>query len=328
MVGKVPPEELSALVFGRTGATDDRVRQGPAYGEDAAAIDPGDGTLVVSSDPVSLAAERAGRLAVPVACNDVAASGGDPAWLTVVLFLPEDDPEVADAVTGQLHEAALAADVTIVGGHSEYDRARSRPLLSVTALGTADRFVPTGGAEPGDCVLVTKGAGLEGTAILASDFRVDAREAGVDAAAIDRAVEFFEEVAVAPEARRLRSRATAMHDPTEGGLVDGLLELAAASGTVLEVERERVPVREETRALCGAMDVDPLRIFGSGALLATVPPDELEAVLASLAEAGVDAAEVGAVRSGDPPALVLDGERFEKPVRDDLYALWESTTDD
>jgi len=323
MVGKVPPDALSALVFDRTGTSVDSVLQGPAYGEDAAAIDPGDGTLVVSSDPISLAAERAGQLAVPVACNDVAASGGDPAWLTVVLFLPEDDPETADAVTGQLHEAALAADVSIVGGHTEYDPERSRPLLSVTAMGTAERFVPTGGAQPGDEVVLTGGAGLEGTAILASDFREAALEAGVDRGTVDRAVEFFEEVSVTSEARTIREHATAMHDPTEGGLVDGLLELAVASDVVVEVTRDRVPVREETRALCDALEVDPLRIFGSGALVATVPPDELDDALAALDDAGVDAVHVGTVRAGSP-ALVLDGERSEEPVRDDLYALWDS----
>nr|WP_223301850.1 AIR synthase related protein [Haladaptatus sp. R4] len=47
----------------------------PGYGEDAAAIEIGDETLVVSSDPLSLARERLGTLAVNVACNDVACSG-------------------------------------------------------------------------------------------------------------------------------------------------------------------------------------------------------------------------------------------------------------
>jgi len=324
MVGKVPPEDLAAHVFGRTGAADGRVLQGPAYGEDAAAVEVGDLTLVLSSDPISLAAERIGTLGVPVACNDLAASGADPAWLTVVLFVPEDDPAVLEAVTEQLHEAALALDVAVVGGHSEYNPELPRPLLSVTAVGFAEQFVPTGGAEPGDRVVLTKGAGIEGTAVLASDFADAALDRGIEEATLRRAVGFFDELSVLPESRVLRGVATAMHDPTEGGLVDGLLELATASGAVVDVEHERIPVRAETRALCDAMEVDPLRIFGSGALAATVPPEEVDGVLAALDERGIAAADVGAVRAGSPPALVVDGDRFEQPVEDDLYPLWDN----
>ena len=323
MVGKVPPDGLRSHVFDRTGARDDRVLQGPAYGEDAAVLDVDGATLVVSSDPISLAAERVGTLGVPVACNDVAASGADPAWLTVVLVLPEDVPEAVDAVTEQLHEAALEVGVAIVGGHSEYSTELPRPLLSLTAMGVTEQPVPTAGARPGDCVLLTKGAAIEGTAILASDFRQQLLESGVAEETLERAVEFFDELSVLPEARLLRERATAMHDPTEGGVLDGLLELASASGTVLDIDRERIPVREESRLLCESMDVDPLRTFGSGALLGTVPPDEVDATLASLEDAGIRAACIGKVRESTSPGLVLDGDKFEQPVRDDLYERWE-----
>lgn len=323
MVGKVPPTELGAYVFDRTGATDTRVSQGPAYGTDVAAIRLEDETLIVSSDPLSLAAERVGTLAVPVACNDVAAAGADPAWVTVVLFLPESDSAELDTVTDQLDAAARNLGVAIVGGHTEYNPDLPRPLLSLTAFGLADRFVPTGGAEPGDRIIVTGGAGIEGTAILASDFRPEARAQGVSDTTLDRAVGFFEEISVLPAAQILRDDATAMHDPTEGGLIDGLFELAHASGTVADAERHRVPVRSETRTLCDAMDVDPLAIFGSGALVATVAAGAVEETLTALTEAGIDAADVGEVRESGDPGLVLDGKRFEEPVRDDLYCLWE-----
>ncbi|MFB6069902.1 MAG: AIR synthase family protein [Halanaeroarchaeum sp.] len=325
MLGKVRPEDLASHVFGRTGAPDESVLQGPAYGEDAAAIDVPGGTLVVSSDPISLAIERVGTLGINVACNDVAASGAEPAWLTSVIFLPggDDAESVLDEITTQLHEAALARDVTIVGGHSEYNPALERPLLSLTCMGMAERFVSTGGARPGDHVVLTKGAAIEGTAILASDFAARLREADVDDAVLDRAVGFYDEVGVLPESRVLREHATAMHDPTEGGLVDGLLELASASDATLRIDRDAIPIREETRILTEAVGVDPLQIFGSGSLLATIPPGDVESVLADLDAAGIEAADVGTVEeSGDVP-LVLGDRSIAEPVRDDLYALWE-----
>ncbi|MFB6354764.1 MAG: AIR synthase family protein [Halobacteriales archaeon] len=321
MIGKVDPGALAELVFDRTGAADPAVRQGPGYGEDAAAIDLGDRTLVVSSDPLSLAAARLGTLAVHVAGNDVAVCGADPRWLTVVVFLPDDDGEVLDTVTAQLDEAAASAGISIVGGHSEYAPSLDRPLLSLTGLGLADRFVPTGGARPGDRLILTKGAGLEATAILATDFR-DRLEEAVEPATLEAAAGYFDEISVVPDARAVREVATAMHDPTEGGLVDGLLELASAAGVRAVVDRADVPVRDATAACCAAVGVDPLRTFGSGALLAAVPEADVDAALSSLDAAGVEAAVIGRVEAAEEPALWLDGQAFTEPVRDDLYALW------
>ncbi|XVH31707.1 AIR synthase family protein [Haloferacaceae archaeon DSL9] len=323
MIGKLDPETLAERVLTRTGAANPSVLTGAAYGEDAAAIDLGETILVVSADPISLAAERIGTLGIAVACNDVAASGGDPEWLTNVVFLPSDDPAVLDAVTEQLSDAAEDAGVTIVGGHSEYVPSLSRPLLSLTSFGTTDRYVPTGGAEPGDRIVLTKGAGIEGTAILASDFAEALWEQPDEV--LDRATGFFDEISIVPEAKAVRDVATAMHDPTEGGVVSGLVELASASGVDLVVEREAIPVREETRALCESMGVDPLRIFGSGALLATVPAREIDGVREALDRAGVEAATIGVVEGSDggESALVLDGERITDAGRDQLYPLWE-----
>ena len=318
MAGKVSPDDLCEFVFGRTGATDDVVVQGPAYGEDAAAIEWPGGQLVVSSDPISLASSQVGTLAVHVACNDVAASGADPRWLTTVIMLP--DGADLETITRDLDAAARDVGAAIVGGHSEYVDALSRPLLSLTAMGATDRFVPTGGAEPGDRILLTKAAGIEGTAVLAADFGADL---DVDDDVLDRATGFLAEISVVPDARVVREYATAMHDPTEGGVLAGALELARASDVTLAIDRESVPVREETRTLCAAAGVDPLRIFGSGALLATVPRATVGDCLEALADEGIEAAEIGEVQGGDG-GLKLDGETITGPVEDDLYSLWEA----
>ncbi|MDZ7701343.1 MAG: AIR synthase-related protein [Halobacteriales archaeon] len=114
-----------------------------------------------------------------------------------------------------------------------------------------------------------------------------------------------------------------MHDPTEGGLIDGLLELATASGVRAVVDRDDVPVREATAACCAAVDVDPLATFGSGALVAAVPEAAVAEALDELSAAEIDAAVIGSVEAAEEPGLVLDGERIDEPVRDELYALWE-----
>ncbi|MEF8881404.1 MAG: AIR synthase family protein [Halapricum sp.] len=320
MVGKLDPEALEAHVFSRTGAPDERVTLGPAPGEDAAAIDLGPDSLVVSSDPISLAAEAAGTLGVPVATNDVAVTGAEPAWLTSTIFLPNDDVEPLETVTTQLDRSARELDVAIVGGHAEVLDDLSRPLLSLTAMGRTENVCPTGGAEPGDELLLTDGAGIEGTAILATDFRESLDS--VSEGTLDRAAEFFEEISVLEAARALWPTATGLHDPTEGGVLAGVYEFAQAAGATVKLDRDAVPIRSETRTICDAMEVDPLRIFGSGALLATVDPDDRERALEDLADAGIEAAVVGHLVDGDP-VVETDRERVTAVPRDDCYVLWE-----
>ncbi len=326
MTGKLGVAALNDLISA-TGIEDPAVIQGAAYGEDAAAIDLGDRILVVSTDPLSLAAEAVGRLAVHVACNDIAASGADPQWLTNTVFLPNDDRGTRETIATQVDRAAREASVTIVGGHTEVLPALERPLLSMTAFGTTDRFLRTGGAAVGDRLILTKGAAIEATAILATDFRDSCLDAGVSAETLDSAAGFLNSVSVIEDARALRDVATAMHDPTEGGLISALVEMAAAGGHVLSVDRDRVPIRSETAACCEAMEVDPLATFGSGALLAAVPEERVEEALDALEAAGIEGASIGEVCTPEGDAesgtLLLDNERIREAPRDACYPLWE-----
>lgn len=319
MTGKFDPAVLSEFVLSRTGARNPDLLAGPAFGEDAAAIRAGDETLIVSTDPISLAAERIGQLAVTVASNDVAAAGGRPEFLLSTVLLPSDETSRLDTITEQLDAESRRLGLTIAGGHTEVVAGLDRPLCSLTCLGVADRFVPTGGASPGDRILLTKGAGIEATGVLATDFR-DRLDLPADV--LDRATTAFDDLSVMPEAAVLTPVATAMHDPTEGGVLEGLMEMAMAGSVIFDVDRDAIHVREETHAVCEAVGVDPLRVLGSGALLATVDAAAADETLAALAGEGIEAVDIGRVATGET-AVGIDGERYTEPIRDDMYALWD-----
>jgi hydrogenase expression/formation protein HypE len=92
---------------------------------------------------------------------------------------------------------------------------------------------------------------------------------------------------------------TALHDATEGGVLGGLLELAQASGHDLRVDAGRIPLSAEARAACQAWGgIDPWWALSQGTLIGAVRPEHTPAVLASLAEVGISAAEVGEMVSG------------------------------
>ncbi|MFB6281285.1 MAG: AIR synthase-related protein [Haloferacaceae archaeon] len=319
MTGKITRDVLERLVFSRTGAARPDVLAGPAYGEDAAAVRVGDRTLVASTDPVSLAAGRIGTIGVAVATNDVAAAGARPGFLLVTVLLPDPDPDLLDTITADVDAEADRLGAAVVGGHTEAVAGLDRPLLSIACLGLADRHVPTGGAAPGDRVLLTKAAGIEATAVVATDF---GDEFDLPADLREAATGFFDDLSVLPEATALAPLATAMHDPTEGGVLGGAVELAAAAGARIDIDPDAVPVREETGRVCAAAGLDPLRVLGSGALLATVAPDDVAAARDALADAGVPGRVVGRVVEG--PAEVRAGDaRYADPIRDGLYDLWE-----
>jgi hydrogenase expression/formation protein HypE len=321
-MSKLSLEELDQYVFSRTGTSSEDLLVGPREAEDAAAIQTTAGTLVVSTDPVSLAAERIGHIGIAVSSNDVAASGGVPEYVVSTILLPTLNDDLLDTITGQLDETCDQLGLTIVGGHTESVPSLDRPLLSLTCMGYTDRFVSTATATPGDRVLLTKGAGIEATAVLASDFRTSIT---ADEAVFERALSFFDELSVMPEAAVCTPVATAMHDPTEGGVLGGLVEVAHASDVDIILDSDSIPIRPATRELCTAMDLDPLRVLGSGALLATVPASDLEDTLDALEGEGITASDIGHVEtvSDDTPAVVHDSQRRAEMIRDGMYELWE-----
>src|SRR5690554_6432699 len=88
--GKLSPFVLEDLVLRKLGRRRNDVLVGAAIGEDAAVLDFGGEVCLVSSDPITGAGKGAGRLAVHISCNDIAAGGGTPVDVQVVLLLPEE----------------------------------------------------------------------------------------------------------------------------------------------------------------------------------------------------------------------------------------------
>jgi hydrogenase expression/formation protein HypE len=319
-VSKFSADELLERVYGRTGADNDSVLVGPEPGEDAAAIDVDGTTVVVSSDPVSMAADRIGRLGVTIVTNTVAAAGGDPEHVTATVLLPEHDAELLERITTQIDETARELGQSVVAGHSESVVGLERPLVSMTAMGEAAAFVPTSGAEPGDDIVLTKAAGIEATGVLATDYADELD--GLGDGTVERAADFFGDVSVLPDAAAVRSHANAMHDPTEGGVLAGLADMGLAADATMRVERDAVPVRPETEAVCEAAGLDPLRVLCSGGLLAAVPADRTDDALAALESAGVDGTVIGEVEDGEA-GVRIDGEHLDSPPKDEVYDLLE-----
>jgi hydrogenase expression/formation protein HypE len=313
-IGKLPPDRLHALVLGRLGKRRDDVLLRPAVGEDSAVVDFGDEVCVISSDPITGAGTRLGELAVHVSCNDVAANGASPVGVQVVLLLPESYPEQELAVLMEdIDKAAGELGIEVLGGHTELTSKVKEPLVVVTALGRAPRhgFVSSGGARPGDDLVISKGIGIEGTAILATDFEELLRPL-VGKEVITRSQGFWSEISVVPEGRIGAAHGvSAMHDVTEGGLYGALWEMAEASKVGVEVWQERVPIRSETALICQHLGLDPLGLISSGTMLFATPRGR--ELVDALAEEGIKAGIIGHATDG---LRVVHGKKGDKRILD------------
>ena len=313
-IGKFPPALLEKLLR-KTGVTDPRVVLGPGVGEDAAVLDLGETLLVVKSDPITFATERIGWYAVQVNANDIACTGGVPRWFLATLLVPERFTEdQAEELFTQVLDACNDIGVALVGGHSEVTQGIDRPLVAGTMLGEVarDRLVRTGGAQEGDSIVVTKGIAIEGTALLALERAEDLRKAGVSDDTITLSVELLNVmgISVLTDAQTACDTAQihSMHDVTEGGLITGLREVAAASGLGLAIEEDSVPVLPATKEVCQAIGLDPLGLLASGALLITLPPSDVPSLLSALEKKGIDGWEIGMMLASEEGLISIGRE--------------------
>jgi hydrogenase expression/formation protein HypE len=321
--GKIPVELLAGLLAELPSAPPE-VRLGPRIGEDACAIEIPSGVLVAATDPITLTAEEIGHWSVIVNANDVAVTGARPRWFLAVVLVPPGTTESAirDLFAG-IRRALICVDAHLVGGHTEVTSAVTRPIVVGQMLGLAEdgALVSSGGATSGSVVIQVGPAPVEGTAILA--WEVADRLGGLDPAALEAARAALNRPGISvvePALLAARLGATALHDPTEGGLAGGLHELAHASSVRIRVDREAVLWFKPGLAVCRALGADPWSTLASGTLLAVFPTETAQAALAAIADDGYPVAAIGIV---EPGAGVHDSDEHAIlwPDRDEVDRL-------
>lgn len=332
--GKLPAAMLAELLA-KVPHNDPRVLLGPGIGRDAAVIDIGGGRcLVAKTDPVTFATEQIGWYAVHVNANDIACMGARPAWFLATALLPPGAPDdLPGVIFDQITAACAGLGIELVGGHTEVTVGIERPIIVGVMLGEAarDEIVAGENIQAGDRVLMTRGIAIEGTALLAREAAAELTVKGVDAAMLARAraLLFDPGISIVADARALCAavRPRLMHDPTEGGIATALHELAAAANATLRVDISALRVYDETRAVCAALELDPMGLLASGALLAIISAED-EARLASRRDGGdsnwraIATVESGPARvilgAGDPATL------FPTFARDELARFFDS----
>jgi hydrogenase expression/formation protein HypE len=325
-IGKIPPDSMVRAVYSQGGKRNRRLVLGPGIGKDTAVVKLAKKLVVLTADPVTGTTKDIGEHSVQINANDIAATGAKPVWYLCTLLLPPGTSEKSLAkIMSGIDHASRILEITVAGGHTEVTRGLRRPLIAGFMIGeTGGRVLTSANMRIGDWILMTKTAGIEGTAILATDYVGQLKK--LERETIRKAQSFAKDISIVKEALSISKivGVHAMHDPTEGGVLNGLWEMAEASRLGVEVWADRIPVARETSKICSTLRLDPLKLMSSGCLLAAVAPRSVGLIVKVLRSRGVMVSEVGRVRPRDKGRFVLkDGKRVDLVAvpQDELYRL-------
>ncbi|MCW2539954.1 MAG: hydrogenase expression/formation protein HypE [Frankiales bacterium] len=263
----------------------------PAFGNqaeagtgDSAIFELGGARLAFSTDtfvvrPLFFPGGSIGHLAVNGTVNDLAMSGAVPSHLSCGFILEEGtDLAVVGRVAQDMGAAAREAGVRIVTGDTKVVDAGHGDQIYVNTAGVG--LIPDGvdirpqRAAVGDVIIVSGSIGVHGIAIMSVREGLEfGTEIRTDSAALHPLVAAM--LAVTSDVHTLR-------DPTRGGLATSLNEIAAAAGVGIQLVEKSIPVPAEVGNACALLGLDPMYVANEGKLVAFVPRERAEAVLAAM----------------------------------------------
>ena len=325
--GKIPIDILKEVVFKNLGAERGEVILGPAAGIDGAILDVGNKNAIVSMDPITGAVERIGWEAININANDVATFGVEPAFFFSCLLLPENaDSKIVETISTQMNNAAKELGIAIVGRHCESTPGLANPIVVGCIMGLTEKgkYVTAAGAKTGDKLILTKSAGIEGTAILATD-REEQLKKVFSPDILESAKGFYNQISIVKDAliAYRTGGVHAMHDPTEGGIFNGIHEMADAAGLGVRVFEERITVEPETAKICRYYEIDPLQLISSGALLIAAEPETADKIIDALGKEHIYADIIGEFNANVNKRILMhkddSAEMLPRPVSDHLW---------
>lgn len=303
--------ELMKTVFGKYFKNDILDKM-----EDAAVLNI-HGKIAFSTDsfvvtPTVFRGGNIGKLAVCGTVNDLLMMGAKPLYLTSAYILEEGlDSDLLETCVASMAETAKESGVQIVAGDTKVVEGNGGLMINTTGIGLIpdDRDISAANLEEGDQILVSGFLGDHHACILSHRMNLE-NNIESDCAPLNDIVDALFENGI---------RVKAMRDITRGGLGTMLNELANTSRCGIEIEENKIPVRDDVRGFCGILGLDPLYMGNEGKMLAVVDGADAEKALEvmSATNHGKDAVILGKVTSGN--GVVMKTHLGGKRVVDMLY---------
>jgi hydrogenase expression/formation protein HypE len=305
--------------------------------DDAAVVD----DVVFKSDshavkPIFFPGGDIGRLAISGTVNDIAVLGAEP-YALACGFILEEGLALSDfeRILTSMKQTCAEAGVSIVTGDTKVVEKGSLGgcVINVSGIGRrttalennlkiirqhrsdfATRWVLDSNLSVGDKIILSGTIGDHGLAVLSAQQGLTfGSEIKSDVKPLNRIIQrMLGEV----------GGVVAMKDPTRGGLADALNEFSEKSKLGILVHEDKVPIREDVRAACEMLGLDPLEVGNEGKIIIGIVAAKAEQVLRFLRETdeGKNAEIIGEVIkefSGVAMQTVVGGKRIiARPVGD------------
>ncbi len=253
-----------------------------------------------------------GKLAVCGTVNDLATAGAIPLYLSCGLIIEEGFATAdLERVLASMSAMARLAGVEVVTGDTKVVNRGAADCLFINTAGigviAAGVHISAARAKPGDVVIVNGTLGDHGVAILVARNELDLHtDIPSDCQPLHGLVQAM--LAACADIHCLR-------DATRGGLATVLSEFAIGSRVGIRLNERALPLKPEVRGACEMLGLDVLYMANEGKLVAIVPGEAADAVLAAMRAhpAGVDSAIVGEVLAEPAGHVILNtlfgGER-------------------
>ncbi|MEM3725979.1 MAG: hydrogenase expression/formation protein HypE [Candidatus Bathyarchaeia archaeon] len=305
--------------------------------DDAAVV----GDVVLKSDshavkPIFFPGGDIGRLAVSGTVNDIAVLGAEP-YALACGFVLEEGLAMADfeRILASMQQTCKEAGVSIVTGDTKVVEKGSLGgcIINVSGIGKRTaalernievvrrfrsnfkaRWVLDSNLRAGDKIILSGTIGDHGLAVLSAQEGLSFGS-GIksDVKPLNRLIQsLLSEV----------GGVIAMKDPTRGGLADALNEFSEKSQVGILIHEDKIPIREDVRAACEMLGLDPLEVGNEGKIIIGVVKEKATEVLKFLRETseGKEAEIIGEATadfSGVAMQTVVGGKRIiSRPLGD------------
>ena len=255
-------------------------------------------------NPIFFPGGDIGTLSVCGTVNDLAMSGARPLYLSLAVIIEEGFARSdLQRVVASIRETAREAGVDIITGDTKVVSRGAADKIYINTAGIGmvprDLNISGGNAKPGDIVIVSGTMGDHGMAVLSVREGISFSTSLIsDCAPLSGLV---------AEMLAASNRIQCLRDPTRGGLVTSLNEIAEQSRVSIRIDEEKIPVREEVLSACEMLGLDPLCVANEGKLVAIVSPEVADKVLSAMRRhpLGARAAVIGEVKAEHPGRVVM-----------------------
>ena len=257
-------------------------------------------------DPLFFPGGDIGKLAVCGTVNDLSVSGAKPLYLSAGFIIEEGFSMIElDRITASMACEAELAGVQIVTGDTKVVKRGQcdKIFINTAGIGSIEEknLLIAGGSliQPGDQLLVNGFLGDHEMAILSARENLAFEEAVLsDVASLNKMIGSLLEAGI--EIRFMR-------DITRGGVATILAEIASGRKFGIEIEEERIPIREQVKGLCEIYGFNPLYLANEGKMLMITSKESASGAIEIMKQfdTGRDAAIIGAISSLNPAKAVM-----------------------